>query len=97
MWAAFFVFGNLLSGGLACSAHSERVYFYGWLADAYRDGLASLAAGANAVIHCEIIADHRTLIEGGRAVADQRGILDGCADFTVLDEIGFGALEDEIA
>ena len=59
--------------------------------------LSCFAAGADAVIHGEIIADHLDLAERRRAVADQGRILHWRDDLAVLDKIGLGALEYKIA
>ena len=91
------MFANLLSGGLASPADCEGIYFYGGLADADGDRLARFTAGADAVIHGEIVSDHGDLFQRRGAVADERCILYRRADFAVFDHIGFGALEDEAA
>ena len=67
------------------------------LADADRHALAVLAAGADAVIEREVVADHRDAVQVGRPVADQHGALDRRADLAVLDAIGLGALEHVFA
>jgi general secretion pathway protein A len=46
------------------------------LADADRDALPFLAAGADAVVELEVVADHRHARQHVGAVADQRGALD---------------------
>src|SRR5271154_6965281 len=63
------------------------------LADADRHALAVLAAGADAVVQREGVADHGDTVQVGRAVADQHRALDRRADFAVLDAVGLGALE----
>src|ERR1700729_3907502 len=67
------------------------------LADADGNTLAVLAAGADAVVELEIVADHRHPVQVGRAVADQHGALDRRADFAVLEPIGFRAFEHVLA
>src|SRR6266487_5132061 len=63
------------------------------LADADRHALAVLAAGADAGIEREIVADHGDAMQVGRPVADQHGALEGRAELAVLDSVGLGALE----
>eukprot|EP00581_Thalassiosira_minuscula_P035969 CAMPEP_0184469882 /NCGR_PEP_ID=MMETSP0740-20130409/88615_1 /TAXON_ID=385413 /ORGANISM="Thalassiosira miniscula, Strain CCMP1093" /LENGTH=104 /DNA_ID=CAMNT_0026845913 /DNA_START=253 /DNA_END=568 /DNA_ORIENTATION=+ len=79
------------------AANREAANFQSRLADADRHRLSGFAAGADAVIHGEVVADHLNLAERGWAVADQRCVLDRRDDFSILHQIGFGALEDEIA
>src|SRR3984957_13751050 len=79
------------------AAYRNTVDAQGGLADADRDALAVLAAGADAVVELEIVADHRYPMQVGRPVADQHGALDRRADFAVLEPIGFGALEHVFA
>src|SRR3989449_10178441 len=67
------------------------------LADADRHALAVLAAGADAGIEREVVADHGDAMQVGRAVADQHGALQRRADLAVLDLVGLGALEDIFA
>src|SRR5271156_1704290 len=63
------------------------------LADPHGNPLAVLAAGADAVVEGEVVADHGDAVEVGRAVADQHRALDRGADLAVLDPVGLGALE----
>ena len=42
---------------------------------AYGDGLAGLAAGADAFVEGEVVADHGDVFEGLGAVADEGGAL----------------------
>jgi len=44
-----------------------------------------------------VVADHADLLQHVRAVADQGGALDRGPDLAVLDEIGLGGAEDELA
>src|ERR1700734_296286 len=77
--------------------NGDAVDAQGGLADADGNPLAVLAAGADAVVELEIVADHRHPVQVGRAIADQHGALDRRADFAVLEPIGFGALEHVFA
>src|SRR3984957_319688 len=79
------------------AAYRNTVDAQGGLADADRDALAVLAAGADAVVELEIVPDHRPPVQVGRPVADQHGALDRRADFAVLEPIGFGAFEHVFA
>src|SRR5262249_39756277 len=63
------------------------------LADAHRHSLALLAAGADAGVELEVVADHPHLRERARSVADQRRAFDRRADLAVLDEVRLGARE----
>src|SRR5690606_32002133 len=67
------------------------------LADADGDALPGLAAGADAGVEGEVVADHLDLGQGRGAVADQGGAAHRRGDLAVLDQIGLGALEDEFA
>ena len=67
------------------------------LADADRHALAVLAAGADAGIEREVVADHADAMQVGRAVADQHGAFHRRADLAVLDLVGLGALEHVFA
>src|SRR5580704_3900690 len=69
------------NGQLPRPAHRDAIDAQGRLADADRDALAVLAAGADAVVEFEIVADHRHPVQVGRPVADQHGTLDRRADF----------------
>src|SRR5580698_2745172 len=79
------------------AAYRNTVDAQGRLADADGDALAVLAAGADAVVELEIVADHRYPAQVGRTVADQHGALDRRADFAVLEPIGFRAFEHVFA
>ncbi len=65
--------------------------------DADGHALAFLAAGADAFIEAQIVADHRDILERLGAVADERCVLDRRGDFAVFDEIGLAGGEDELA
>src|ERR1700754_1868319 len=74
------------------SIHTERR-----LSDANRHTLALFAAGADAVIELEIVADHGNAMQVRGAVTDQHGALQRRAQFAVFDLVGLGALEDIFA
>src|SRR5262245_2293793 len=78
--------------GSAGPADRDAVHTQGGLADAYRHALAVLAAGADARIELEIVADHRNPVEVGRSVADQHGSLQRLRQLAVLDLVGLGDL-----
>src|SRR6202044_3200191 len=61
------------------------------------NALPRLAAGANALIQCEVIADHRHILQRFRPVADEGCAFDGAGNLPVLDEVGLGGREDELA
>src|SRR5712671_6877928 len=82
------------AGSAAGSAHRDAVHPQRGLADADRDALAVLAAGADSGIERQVIAHHGDAVKIGRAVADQHGALDPRADLAVLDFVGLGTLED---
>src|SRR5947207_13154756 len=77
----------------AGAAHGNAVHPQGRLADADRHALAVLAAGADAGVELEIVADHGDTLEIGRPVADQHGALERCAELTVLDLERLGDVE----
>src|SRR5262245_38535027 len=79
------------------AADGEAVDPQGRLADADGHALAFLAAGADPRIECQVVADHADLGQHVRAVADERGALHGLADLAVLDQVGLGAGEHELA
>ena len=56
-----------------------------------------LAAGADAGIKFDIVADHGDAMQIGRTVSDQHGALQRRAELTVLDFVGLGALEHVFA
>src|SRR3546814_2957246 len=70
---------------------------HGGLADADRHALALLAAGADAVVELHVVADHLHLGHHIGAVADEGGALHRRAHLAVLDEVGLGAGEHELA
>ena len=59
--------------------------------------MAGFAAGADAFIQGEVVADHGNVLQSFGAVADQGCALDRAGDFAVFDEVGLGGGEDEFA
>src|SRR5712692_819787 len=78
-------------------ADGDAVHAQGGLADADRHALTVLAAGADAGIELEVIANHADAVEVGRAVADQHGTLEGLRALAILDLVGFRHLEHVFA
>ena len=68
-----------------------------WLADADGHALAGLAAHADAGVELHVVTDHGDAVHGIRSVADQHGALDRVRHLAVLDHVGLGAGEDELA
>src|SRR5881396_3420700 len=83
--------------GLRRSADSEPIYAQRRLPDADRNALSVLAAGADARVEREIVADHRHARERVGTVADQRRTLDRIGELAVLDFPGLGCGENELA
>src|SRR5262249_20920062 len=83
--------------GLSRPADRDAIHAQGRLADADGHALAILAAGADAGIELEIVADHANAVEVGWAVADQHGPLERLAQLAVLDLVGLGDLEHVFA
>src|ERR1700694_3152866 len=83
--------------GLPRAADRDAVDAQGGLTDADRHALAVLAASADAGIEREVVADHAHARERIGTVADQHRAFERCADLAVLNPIGFGALEHELA
>src|SRR5215468_1456700 len=79
------------------AADRDAVHAQRGLADADRHALAVLAAGADAGVELEVVADHADAIEVGRAIADQHGALERSTELAVLDAIGFGHVEHVLA
>src|SRR5258705_5200063 len=75
------------------AADRDAVHAKGGLADADRHALAVLAAGADAGVELEVVADHADAIEVGRAVADQHRALERRAELAVLDPVSLGHVE----
>src|SRR5262245_3074494 len=79
------------------SAYGDAVEPDGRQPDPDRDALALLAAGPDAGIKLEIVADHADAGERIGAIADQGCSLDRRTDLAVLDAISLGAGEHELA
>src|SRR5207237_5442792 len=79
------------------AADGQPVHAQRRLADPDRDALAVLAAGPDAIVEPQIVADHCDLGHRVGAVADQRRALDRGADLPVFDQIRFRGGEDELA
>src|SRR5690606_13909403 len=67
------------------------------LADADRHPLAALAAIADTAVELHVVADHGDALHRFRTVADQHGALYRRTDLAVLDHVGFGTAEHELA
>src|SRR3546814_14239672 len=67
------------------------------LTHACGNGLAALAANADAFVKGHVVADANELGKGGGAIADQGCALDGIAQSAVFDLVGFGACKDELS
>ena len=67
------------------------------LTNANRHALTGFTAYADAGIEGKVVPDHGDLRQHRWSVADQCGILDWCADFSVLNAVRFGAVKDELA
>ena len=95
IWSAIWFNPSLeLSAG---AADSHFVEFNGGHAYAYGDALSSFAAGANAFVEFEVVADHGDVLECFRPIADQGGVFNRGGDHTVFNEVGFGSGENELA
>src|SRR5712671_5227730 len=81
------------AGSAAGSAHRDAVHPQRGLADADRYALAVLAAGADAGVEGEVVADHADLVEVGRAIADQHRAFQRSADPAILDLVGLDHVE----
>src|SRR5579859_656818 len=84
-------------GSSGRAADGQPIHAQRRLADADRDTLAVLTAGADAVVELQVVADHGDLMQRVRAAADQGGTLDRGADPAVLDQVGLGCGEHELA
>ena len=87
--------GSLIADTGAAGSRSTQRRAFSTHSDG--DALAVFAAGADAFVQCQIIADHGDVFQGFRAVADEGSIADGGGDFSVFDEVGFGGGEDEFS
>src|SRR3984885_8112400 len=81
----------------AGAAHGECVDTQRRLADPHGNALTILAAGADAVVELQVVADHRDARQHVRAVADERGALERGGDPTVLDGVRLAGGEHELA
>src|SRR3546814_13114592 len=64
------------------------------LTHACGNGLAALAANADAFVKGHVVADANELGKGGGAIAAQGCALDGIAQSAVFDLVGFGRSEE---
>src|SRR5207302_1456671 len=71
----------------------EPVHFNGRNADTHWNSLAVFAAGANAFIELQIIANHGHPGQHVRPVPDQRSAFDRGGNNAVFDQIGLGRRE----
>src|SRR5215471_13281595 len=85
------------AGSRGGAADGEAIHAQSGLADADGHALAVLAAGADAVIQFQVVADHRDLGHGVWTVADQGRAFDGRADLAVLDQVCLGGGKYELA
>src|SRR6516165_8203637 len=84
------VFGAARYGGASAgAAHREAIDPERRLTDADRNALAVLAAGADAIVELQVVADHRDARQNVGTVPDERRALEWRADATVLDGVGF--------
>src|SRR5271163_50520 len=72
----------------AGAADRQTVHAQGWLADADRNTLSVLAAGADPLVEAEVVADHGDFGQSIGSIADQRGALNRGPDLAVLNQIG---------
>src|SRR5690606_21010725 len=78
-------------------ADSHLVHAQMRLADANGHALTGLAAHADTVVELHVVADHGYAVHGVRAIADQHRALDRLSHLAVLDHVGLGAAEHELA
>src|ERR1700728_2402973 len=83
-----------ISGG---AAHGERIDAQRRLAHAHRHALAVLAAGADAIVELQVVADHGHARQHVRTVADQGRALQRRADAAVLDGVSLARRKYELA
>ena len=79
------------------AADGHPIELDGGHADADGNALTVFAAGADAFVERQIVADHRYIFQSFRAVADQGRVANGGGDLAVFDEVGFAGGEDEFA
>src|ERR1700741_455115 len=82
---------------LRCAANREPLDLERRLADPDRHALSLLAAGADAGVELQVVADHAHAGERVGPVADERRAFHRVRDLAVLDEIGLGGGEHELA
>src|SRR3954467_10383374 len=82
---------------LSRSTNGEAIHLQSRNSDADGDALPVLAAGANAFVEREIVADHRDAREHVGAVADEGGVLERRSDHAILDHVSLAGGEDELA
>src|SRR3990170_2760789 len=82
---------------LRSSANRQAVDAQGGLPHAHRHALAFLAAGADAGVEAHVVADHADALERIRTVADERGAFHRIGELAVIDHVGLGGGEHELA
>src|SRR5437899_1110321 len=82
---------------LCGAADGHTVDFNCWDADADGNRLSIFAAGADAFIEFQIVADHRNPRQHIGSVADQGCALDGGRDLAVFDQVCFRRRENKFA
>src|SRR3954463_3020534 len=87
----------LIVSPLSGTADGQSIDSERGLADADRYALAFLAAGADARVERQIVADNRDPCEGVGSVADERCALHRVGHLAVLDHERLGRREDELA
>src|SRR5512139_3506284 len=83
------------SAGLG-SAHGQAVDADRGQSHTDGDGLSVLAAGANALVELQVIANHADALQDVRPVSDQRGALHRATDLAVFNQIRLAGREDEL-
>ena len=79
------------------AADGQAIDFDGRNAHADRHGLSVFAAGADAFVEFQIVADHRDARQHVGTVADQRCAFDRRGNLAVFDQVRFRRGEDELA
>src|SRR4051812_38106559 len=82
---------------LSRSTNGEAIHLQSRNSDADGDALPILAAGANAFIEREVVADHGDTREHVGAVADEGGVLERRSDYAILDHVSLASGKDELA
>src|SRR3954447_510348 len=82
--------GRSQSETVALTGSADRNAFHPQcrLANADRNALAVLAAGSNARVELEVIADHAHPVEVGGSVSDQHGALEWGPALAVFNPVG---------